>query len=397
MADTVSSAINPAYAAFNPSGAETLQGLANQQQARSALQMMSQQAQQNPVPQQDFNTGQPLSPAMQQMAQQRLAAMNQAAQAYPSAENVQQQAQMSSTPYFMQQMMQQMQKQQADIAKTGAEAQSLLVKPMDTPLAIINPKTGELKVHYPDGSVSGQLGNGMPFKSDPTQLDQNGQPIQGATQGGSYWSQTPDVRAAMTAQQTERLKAIQDADQAVTNSKVTRDQLLPTLNQMDVINKSGNLPSVLPEAQAEGSTLLQNFAGMSGDKAKAVNTWDQLNSGNFTKGIQSLFAQGAGIRMEKPIADAVGKQNNIPTAVPQETREQMLNQLRTSAYNNVIASQNRAALLRNPNAQTQQEIPLNFSGKIHSMQEVMQTAQKYKHDPQQVIQYIKSQGGVVAP
>jgi hypothetical protein len=221
--------------------------------------------------------------------------------------------------------------------------------------------------------------------TQPTQGDQIQNQI-------NYALMPPDQQKAAD----ERAKAIQEADQQIVDAKTARDQMLPSLNQMDVLNSSGKLPSTFPEEQAAGSKLLQGFGMGNGEADTYVNTFKQLNSGNFTKGLSSFLASGGGNRMELPITEALKVSNAIPLNSSDPARQKMINQLRISAHNSVIAAQNKAARLRDPNAPIIPELPMNTSKKIFTMQEVVDKAKARGVPPEAIIKKIQETGNLVA-
>ncbi len=385
----ITEALNNLNMSVNPQGAELKNSINNQQMMRGALQSMAQQMQQ---PGED---GQPqMNPAMMKYAMM----LNQIAQANPSADNVNSAAQTQS-PYYSAMMKMGMQQKEAEIAQKESEAIKNSIVDTPTGKVLVNTKTGEqipIGNHIyasPEVQKLHDLNNFAKKQTAemPPAADASSQPQPSIPSGIN-----DQLIAGMSADPAGRAKSMQEADQSVIDTKAARDLMLPSLNHMDLINDSGDLPSVAPEEIAAGSTMLQAAGMTNGEKANAVNTFQQLNSGNFTKGLSSFFSSGNGMRMEKAIADAVSISNSIPLSVPPEARKKMINQLRISAYNATIAAQNKAAQLRNPTAPVTPELPMNFKGKIHTMQEVMETAAKHKQDPSQVIDFIKKQGGLVA-
>lgn len=406
--------------AINPEAGLARQQMKNNADQKSALLSLVQQAQQNqqPSPQQLDQNGQPMNAQAQAAIApflQRLATMNQgnmavgAAGNNPAAFQQAQQAQMmTQSPFAAIQLQIPVQQQQADLAnKKAATFKDSLAKDAAGNTIYTDADTGQQTAigHTatfvnPDVQKLHELGQIQTLQNGGaygTQSQQQGQNSPAGSVGGliNQAFMTDAQKADAAVQATKRQENIQEADKSVAAAKTARDSILPGIQEMENINNSGNLPSIMPEEQAAGSNLMSAVGAGNGAVANSVARWNSINSGNFTKALSGVFAGSPGMRMEKPIAEAVSKGAGIPLEVPQKGRADILQQFKVNAYNQVVNAQNNAARLRDPNAQPIPNLPANFTGKMHYMDEVNSTAQKYGQTPQQVMDFIKSKGGVI--
>lgn len=380
------------------------QNLAKQQQNASAL---AQLAQQTPGGPQGAPDGPPTPQQAQtiQQAQQANDPTQQQGQFYSALQqlgainpNKYGQAAAQTSPLAQMGNLAALQLQKADAAAKQTESIKAIPHPDGTTTLYdgnMNTKTIGTQIPMSDEgkklhdflNLNGQMGDNLAA-----------QPSMGANIQNQikYAMMTPDQQKAQDALSEQKAKAIQDADQAVIDTKAQRDQILPSLNQMDAINDRGNLPSVMPEEQAEGSNLFHSMGMGTGATANDVSNFSQLNSGEFVNTLKSFLAGGGGARMDVPVVTAMQKAGGVPLAQPQQGRKNGINQLRLAATNQVIAAQNKAAQLRDPNATVTPELPMNTNKKIFTMQEVNDKAAQRKMNPSDIIKLIQSSGNLVA-
>lgn len=382
-----------------------LQQLADEQQQSMDAAAPQQGAQQNgaPVP-----AASPLDKYKQLLIQ--------SAQANPTAENTGA-AVSSQSPYFSQLMAMNAQQEAAKIEQTKSEATKNLVVDTPTGKVLVNPNNGHSApigahtyatpevqkladlTHFAGTQAPPAPAPGLtPSETVPGVPPAAGQPGSGIPSVQPLITaafRTPDQQAAVTEKAVTAAKTSQEADQDIVNTKAATDHLMPILNQLDSLNENPNLPSVMPEEQAHSSNFLHSIGLTNGATADAAKQWEQTNSQKLVGGIKQFTAEGSGGRMDLPIAHALMGANGIELTGSKTGRADRINQARIELYNANIIAKNRSMQFKDPNAKPAPTIPLNFKGKIYTMQELQKAAQIKGMQLPDVVNKVKASGSLV--
>lgn len=376
-----------------------LQQLADEQQQSMDAAAHQQGAQQNgaPVP-----AASPLDKYKQLLIQ--------SAQANPTAENTGA-AVSSQSPYFSQLMAMNAQQEAAKIANTKSETTKNLVVDTPTGKVLVNPDNGAtapIGAHTyatPEVQKLADLTHFAGTQTSPASAPgATGIPPDAGQPGSGIPSvqplitaafRTPDQQAAVTEKAVKAAGTSQEADQDIVNTKAATDQLMPILNQLDSINENPNLPSVMPEEQAHASNFIHSIGLTNGATVDAAKQWEQTNSQKLVGGIKQFTAEGSNGRMDLPIAHALMGANGIELIGSKTGRSDRINQARIQLYNSNIVAKNRAAQFRDPYFKPAPTIPLNFKGKIYTMQELQNAANVKGMQLTDVVNKVKAAGSLV--
>lgn len=389
--------INPVGAAYDPNGAATLTKL-NQQGAQSAtLSQMAADLQANQQAAQQQQQAQGMTPQMQSylqaLAQQharqyQLAAANpnDAANMATAQAGMEQQTQQQS-PYFPIMMQMAVQKQQADLALTKADAINKTVQPMNGPMLITDPNSGEHKIVMPDGSVTGQDGTGMPFRASP-----DGHPITQAVGGSaSQWGLPPVARAA----------AIKDAEllsQQKADARLAAQQTTENANGFNAqIDSLTNVAPHVPwgggsEIAQEMEEKMANFnAGSNPNSAKQANaalSWDQGMGQNFVGSVKNLMSSGGNIRGDIPIINGLKAANGLGKTWNPQAKIEGLNTLRIVNNNNVVLQNAKLKSI---------ETGVSVQPKVIPYQKAISLAQQNHVPAQKMFDQLRDRGYLLTP
>lgn len=398
-------------AAANPKSAEILTKL-NQQGAQSAtLSQMAADLQANQQAAQQQQQEQGMTPQMQSylqaLAQQhakqyQLAAANpnDAANMATAQAGMEQQTQQQS-PYYPIMMQMAVQKQQADLALTRADAVDKTMQPMDGPLMMTDPNSGEHKIVYPDGSVAGQDKTGMPFRASP-----DNHPVTQATGGNvSPWAMNP------VQKETEIAKAKANADELVkaqndlVNMQSAADQARGNIDEMRKLNHlvpyglTASLQGIVSNSTSNEPASLARMTPWAdkGIAAGASARYKQLNSKNLLDNIKALTA-GAGLgKLDMPIVNAASGGAIVDQDLNPTERDKGHDQVSAFINNRLTAQRNYVASLGgNPNPPSGQPMqPLSSLKKI-SASYFNEAVKKMGIPPASVLKILKDKGYEVA-